>query len=139
MSGRPTEGAMWASVASTLRDTVLGSIHDEYTRLATIALIGVADYAATRGADPGPDRRARLESALEALNANPLVAAAGSGTAAERAAAVLVGAVGRDDPAAAEVRTVIRTLLVRQLDEDLDATSGMGEAFRGRLPTRDPA
>jgi hypothetical protein len=49
------------------------------------------------------------------------------------AGAALAGAVGRDDDAAREVRNVLRPILVRQLDDELDETAPMVDAFRGKL------
>jgi hypothetical protein len=49
------------------------------------------------------------------------------------AGAALAGAVGRDDAAATEVRAMLRSVLLRHLDEELAVTSPLVAAFRGRL------
>ena len=45
----------------------------------------------------------------------------------------LAFAVGRDDEHAVEIRSVLRPVVVRQLDEELATTAPLVEAFRGRL------
>jgi hypothetical protein len=45
----------------------------------------------------------------------------------------LAAAVTRDDAAAADVRSVLRPVVLRHLDDELAVTSPLVDAFRGRL------
>lgn len=130
---RPSDEALWASVAETLRTVVLPAL-DEGTHVhaTAVQLVGLAAYASSRGADPSASRRAALDAALAGLGANPLVPA--EGTTEERVAAALAAAAGRVDDDASAARDALRPLLLAHLDADLAATAGLGEAFRGRLP-----
>ena len=67
--GRPTDAAMWASMAVTLRRAVLPGIDDPHTRQLVIQLVGLATYARDRGPDPTAERVAALAGALDALTA----------------------------------------------------------------------
>ena len=131
---RPSDDALWASVAATLRDVVLPQLDDEHARAATIELIGLAAYARARGDDRGAARIAELRAVLDGL---PGSGCAGAGDATEVLAAcadALVAATGGDDEGAAAVRDRLRPVLLRHLDEDLAGEEGLLTAFRGRLP-----
>lgn len=135
MTTRPSDDALWASVESTLREVVLGAVSDPFARLAVVQLIGLARYASTRGVDPVDDRREALGRALDGLGANAIAARHWPGPDAFIASSsALVDAVGRDDAAATEIRTVVRTLLVEHLDADLTDNNVLLGAFRGQVP-----
>jgi hypothetical protein len=125
---RASDDAVWASIEATIRDVLLPALDDAHARLTAIQLAGLAGYARTRRPDPTAARDRELAVLLDGLELAPA-----HGTVAERCAAALVAAVGRDDDAAREVRRVLRSALVRHLDEDLADGAVIGEAFRGRL------
>jgi hypothetical protein len=134
----PTEAELWRSVEVTVRDVLLPAISDEWARTAAVQLVGLARYAASRPADRTTERARELTAALDALAGNRLVDAhwrAGAGgdpfVAAGR---VLAAAVVLDhDPAADQVRAVLRPVVTRHLDDELAVTGGLVPAFRGRL------
>jgi hypothetical protein len=140
--GWPTDGALWASMAATLRDVVLPDVSDPHHRQVVIQLVGLATYARGRGPDPTPARVAEIAAALDALvgEGSSLVAARWSGDAGDPAAimaaasAVLADAVQGDDPDGLAARDALRAILVRHLDEDLATEDVLLSAFRGRLP-----
>lgn len=135
MTTRPSDGALWASVETTLRDVVLVDITDPFARLAVVQLIGLAHHARTRPEDPEAERSGQLAVALDALVSNSIVAARWpSDDTNGAAAAVLTAAVGRDDADAQAVRGVLRELLVAHLDADLAESSVLLGAFRGQVP-----
>jgi hypothetical protein len=131
---------MWRAVEATVRDVLLPSIAGDWARVAAVQLVGMARFAATRPADPTPARVAELAAVLDRLSENPVVArhwpvAASSPEAVLGAAgAVLAGAVARDDAAGDEVRTELRPVVSRHLDEDLAVTGMLMPYFRGQLP-----
>ena len=51
----------------------------------------------------------------------------------EAAGAVLAAAVGRDDRPRTRRASVLRPVLVRQLDDELAETAPLVDAFRGKL------
>ncbi len=118
MSGRPSDAALWASMAETLRDTVLPNLTDPYARNATIQLIGLAAYARHRGTDP---TRRRLEELAAVLGP-----AAGQDVL-RSCIAVLADPYHR-------MHTPIREILERHLDDDLESEAVLLEAFRGQVP-----
>lgn len=132
--------ALWRGVDATVLDVLLPAIPEDqpWARAVAVQLVGLARYASRRPADASEARTFELTDVLDRLAGNPLVAAAWQGdrTAPAVLAAVgalLAGAVGRDDPAADEVRRVLRPVVVRQLDDELTATAPLVNAFRGRL------
>ena len=141
-SGRPTDTAMWASVAGTLRRAVLPGIDDAHTRQLVVQLIGLATYARDRGPDPTAGRVAALAGVLDALAAdsNPIVAerwtpASGrdSETVMAVCADVLAAALDADEAWRREVHTRLRPLMLDHLDADLVGEQVLMDAFRGRL------
>jgi hypothetical protein len=140
--GWPTDGALWASIAATLRDVVLPDVDDPHRRQVVIQMIGLATYARDRGPDPTAARVAEVAAALDALAdaGNTLVVQRWTPgrrdpTAVMTAAAeVLAEGVDRDDPDAVSARETLRPILVRQLDEDVETEDVLQGAFRGRLP-----
>jgi hypothetical protein len=142
--GRPTDEALWHSVATTLRDVVLPDVDDPHTRQVVIQLVGVACYARDRGLDPTAERLAELADVLDALAADGSQLVVGSWPVGGRrdaaailnaCASILAACVDESDPAASDVRDRLRPVLVRHLEEDLAGEAVMLEAFRGRLPS----
>jgi len=131
---------MWRSVEATVRNVLLPSITDEWARVITVQLVGLARYAATRPADPTAARVAELAEALDRLAGNPVVAAHWQLRSTEPIAvlravsAVLADAVSRDDQAGDDVRVGLRSVVSRHLDEDLAVTGMLMPYFRGQLP-----
>lgn len=139
--GRPTDAALWQSVAATLRTVVLPDVQDPFARNAVVQLIGLAHYALGRGGDPSADRVEAIAVAMDSLVANPLVSGCwpvpGSRSAATVmgvASTVLAEAVGRHDANSDAIRAALRPLLIADLDKDLVGTAMLLNAFRGRLP-----
>lgn len=118
MSGRPSNEAMWASVAETLRDTVLPNVSDPHARLATIQLIGLAAYARRRGGDPTRRRMEELSAALGAAAGQDVL---------RSCMAVLADPYHR-------AHSIVREILERHLDEDLAFESVLLEALDGQVP-----
>ena len=73
--GEPSDAEMWRSVEATVRNVLLPSITDDWARVITVQLAGMARYAATRPPDPTAARVAELAAALDRLAGNPVVAA----------------------------------------------------------------
>jgi hypothetical protein len=146
--GRPSDGAMWASVAETMRQVILPALDDDpHTRQVAIHLVGLATYARRRGPDPVPARIDELADLLDAAAeaGDPLVSGRWTAGAARAPAEVLAAAgtvlaaavEAAGDPAEREapaVRDELRAVLLRHLDEDLATEEVLLGAFRGRLP-----
>jgi hypothetical protein len=141
--GRPTDAAMWASVALTLRRWVLPGIEDPHTRQLVVQLIGLASYARDRTTDPTVARIAALAGALDALTlgGNPIVSdrwthANGRDARAVVAvcADVLAAALDADETSRREVHTQLRQLMLDHLDADLASEQVLLGAFRGTVP-----
>jgi plasmid stabilization system protein ParE len=106
---------------------------DDVTHTSLVQTIALAEFAARRGEDATAGRRSELVAALQSIAANPHVTRHADDDPYTWASRALVDAVGRDDPAAAELRDVVRPLLLRHLDDDLAAVGPLLDAFRGRL------
>ena len=136
----PSDAEMWRSVEATVRNVLLPSISDEWARVITVQLVGMARYAATRPDDPTPARVVELAETLDSLAGNPVVAAHWPAQSTEPTAvlaavsAILGDAVSRDDAAGDEVRASLRTIVSRHLDDDLAVTGMLMPYFRGQLP-----
>jgi hypothetical protein len=127
--GRVTDEALWQSVVETVRDVLLPALEgDEWARLAALQVVGLAHYARDRGEDPRAARREEVAAVLGRLGLDP------GEDPLVTAGATLAVAVGHDDADAALVRSELRPVLVRHLDEDLAETMVMMAGFRGRLP-----
>ena len=109
---------MWASVADTLRTTVLPHITDPEARTATIQLVGMAIYAGRRASDP---RGRRLDELSVALGAS-------AGQDVLRSCSAVLG-----DPHH-RAHSHIREMLEGQLDEDLESEEVLLKALGGQLP-----
>jgi hypothetical protein len=141
-SGRAslTDAEIYRSVRTTVLDVLLPALpaNAEWARVAAIQLAGLVTYAERRGPDRTSARLGEVVEALTALGSNRLVAGAWDGDRSQEAVmaaagAVLASAVGNDDPDAVEVRSVLRALVVRQLDDELAETATLVDAFRGKL------
>jgi hypothetical protein len=135
---RPSDGALWTSIAETLQRVVLPALGDDpHTRQVAIQLVGLATYGGRRGPDPTP---ARVDEVADVLGST--VGAERTPVAVMQAAAdLLVAAVDADsgqadqlDVATLAVRDDLRSVLLRHLDEDLATEDVLLGAFRGRLP-----
>jgi hypothetical protein len=131
---------MWRSVEATVRNVLLPSITDEWARVITVQLIGMARYAATRPPDRTAARVAELAATLDRLAGNPVVSAhwraqsSEPGDVFDAVSAVLADAVSHDDRSGDEIRAGLRAVVSRHLDEDLAATGMLMPYFRGQLP-----
>ena len=117
MSDRPSDAALWASVADTLRATVLPNLTDAYARTAAIQLIGLAVYAGKRGSDPTRRRQDELSAALGPATGQDVM----------RSCIVVLA-----DPYH-RAHSAIREILERHLDEDLEGEVALLKAFRGQV------
>lgn len=132
------DAELWHCVDATLTDVILPALptDEAWARAAAVQLIGLVRYAARRPADATADRTRELARALRQLATNELVDWDGAvtewsvNTAVGRA---LAAAVGRDDAAADAVRSVLRPVAIRQLDDELAITGPLVDAFRGKL------
>jgi hypothetical protein len=136
----PPDDQLWRSVEATVRTVLLPAIEEEWSRVIAVQLAGMARLAVTRPPDPTPARTAELAAALDALVANPIVAAhwpapdrAPAGVFAA-AGSILADAVRRQDAAGDEVRAELRAIVSRHLDDDLAVTAPLMPYFRGQLP-----
>jgi hypothetical protein len=134
-----SDAELWRSVAVTSREVLLAIPDDQpWARAVAVQLIGVARYAAARPPDRTAVRVAEVADVLDALGANDIVAAAWDGDRSEpgvmhAAGRALAAAVARSDAAADAVRSALRPVLVRHLDDELAVTSMLVDAFRGKL------
>lgn len=139
----PTDDELWRGVAHTVQHVLLPAIDDEWARAAAIQLVGLARYAATRPTGRADANAAELAGVLAALAGNPIVAAAAPPAGEQRpestsvilgaTGAVLAAAVDDDGPAGDEIRTVLRAVVARQLDDELAVTATLVPYFRGQL------
>ncbi|HEY0518970.1 MAG TPA: hypothetical protein VGC84_05705 [Ilumatobacteraceae bacterium] len=118
MSERPSDEAIWASVAQTLRRTVLPYVSDPQARSATIQLIGLATYASRRGPDVEGERIAELTKALGGAAGQDLM---------RSCFAVLADP---DHPAHEDIRSIFE----RHLEQDLASEEALLQARRGQVP-----
>ncbi|MEP7202864.1 MAG: hypothetical protein ABI894_09655 [Ilumatobacteraceae bacterium] len=118
MTDRPSDDAIWASVADTLRKAVLPHISDPQARTAATHLIGLATYASRRGPNPIPNRLEQLTSAL--------------GGAAGQDVMRSCFAVLADPHHSAHEE--LREILERHLEEDIESEAALLEARRGQVP-----
>jgi len=136
----PPDDQLWRSVEITVRTVLLPAIDEEWARIIAIQLAGVAHLARTRAADPALARAAELAATLDRLAANPIVAAHWPPVDHTPASvfgavgSVLADAVSREDAAGDEVRVRVRSIVSRQLDDDLAVTGALMPYFRGQLP-----
>jgi hypothetical protein len=141
--GRPSDAALWTSIATTLRDVVLPGVDDPHHRQVVIQLIGLAVYARDRGPDPTGQRIGALADSLDELAGGGNAAVSRQWSAASSrepgavlatTAEVLAAAVGAATPDERAAQDALRPVLVRHMAEDLAAEDVLLSAFRGRLP-----
>ena len=118
VNDRLGDAALWASIAATLRNSVLPHLTDEHARDATVQMIGLATYAERRGSDPTRRRRDELASALGAAAGQDVM---------RSCIAVLADPYHREN-------SLIREILERHLDEDLENEAVMLRALQGQVP-----
>ena len=118
VNDRPTDAALWASMADTLRNTVLPNLTDEYARDAAIRMIGLATYAGRRGNDPTRRRQEELAAALGAAAGQDVM---------RSCIAVLADPYHREN-------STIREILERHLDEDLEREAVLLRALQRQVP-----
>ena len=119
MSDRPSDEAIWASVANTLRTTVLPQLSDHQARSSTIHLIGLASYAGLRGPDPDLGRLEEIAGAL-------------GGAAGQDVRRSCFAVLADPDHAA---HPAIREIIARHLEEDLATEAALQQARRGQVPS----
>ena len=117
VNDRPSDAALWASVADTLRNTVLPQLTDAHARDTTIQLIGLAGYAGRRGNDPTRRRHEELAAALGAAAGQDVM---------RSCIAVLVDPYHREN-------NTIREILERHLDEDLERETVLLKALQRQV------
>jgi hypothetical protein len=115
VNDRLSDAAMWASIAATLRNTVLPNLTDAHARDATVQMIGLATYAERRGSDPTRRRHEELSAALGAAAGQDVM---------RSCIAVLADPYHRDN-------SLIREILERHLDEDLENETVLLTALKG--------
>lgn len=118
---------LWRSVEATLRDVVAPGLRPGHELDTAVQLQGLATYAASRPADPAPERARRLGEALG-------VAVADLPDALQRVSDVLVAAV--EHPGNAEVARRVRAEVLHQLDEDILHAAPLLATFSGH-PAQD--
>jgi hypothetical protein len=135
-----TDREILRSVEETLLRVLLPSLRADagWARAVAIQLAGLARYAVQRPADATAERVEEITARLSELAGNEIVSEVWSGGTSQRvvmeaAGTALAAAVGREDDAADEVRRRLRPVLIRQLDDELGATSMLVDAFRGQL------
>jgi hypothetical protein len=139
VADRLSDAELWRAVERTLREVLLPAIGDEHQwpRAVAVQLAGLARYAAGRPPDQSAARAGELRAVIAELGTNAIIGQmppdASDADVFEVAGRALAAAVDRDDDDARQVRTVLRPLLVRQLDDELAVTSPLVDAFRGRL------
>jgi hypothetical protein len=135
---RLTDDELWRGVEATLRDVLIPALTDEWARAAAVQLVGVVRYARRRPIDPLGARVEELRTVLTTLERNALVQQHPLVTGDARdildvVGRVLATAVHDSGPAGDEIRDVLRPVVVRQLDEELEITGPLVAAFRGQL------
>ena len=117
MTDRPSDEAIWTSVANTLLTAVLPHVSDPQARSSALQLIALARYASRRGPDVSDERREEL-------------------------AAVLGDSAGQDVMRSCFVVLAnpehsshhpLREILQRHLEEDLEVEAKMLEVRRGQV------
>lgn len=128
---RVTDHAVLDSIVTTLRTQIVPALDDAWARAAAIQLAALAEVIRDRPPDPAAERAHELSALLVELG-RP-----GSDTwpsvsydAALAASSSALAAWGVDD----DRRHRLRGVLVRHLDEDLQANLPLLAAFRGQLP-----
>lgn len=135
----PTDCELWRCVETTLRNVLIPAVGDEWARTTAIHLVGLAGHAATRPDDRTAERAVELSRVMDALAENPLVVSEWPIVSSEPAqvlaavSRVLVAAVGDDSASGDAIREQLRTVVIRQVDDDLAVTGRLIPFFRGQL------
>lgn len=125
----PADHDLWRCVESTVRDVVAPAIEDPEVHLVAEQTVALAQHARTRPEDPTVERAAEVGRALDDLADNPLVVdewpivSNRPGDVLAAASRVLVAAIGEGGAAADAVRSRLRPVLVRHVDDDLAVTA----------------
>ncbi len=114
VNDRLSDAALWSSIATTLRNTVLPHVVDAHARDATIQMIALAMYAERRGSDQTRRRHDELSAALGAAAGQDVM---------RSCIAVLADPYHREN-------SLIREILERHLDEDLEKETALLNALR---------
>ncbi len=135
-----TDAEILRSVEATVREQLLPALPADqaWARAVGVQLVGLVRYAMRRGADRTQERIDEVADVLASLRHNELVAGVWDGDRSQRpvmaaAGAALAAAIVRDDAAGDEIRSVLRPVVVRHLDDELAATAPLIDAFRGKL------
>jgi hypothetical protein len=129
-------------MSETMRNVILPSIEDPHVKLTLIRLIGLAEYAPSRVADPSERRINALVSCIDRLAAShaeikqQLPAqwpSRDEGVVLDLCSKLLAGAVGDKSATAQAIRAEIKALLLAQLDEDIVDTDPLISFFGGQL------
>ncbi len=138
----PTDAQLWHCMSETMRNVILPSIEDPHVQLTLIRLIGLAEYAPSRVADPDGRRIDELVSCVDILAARyPDVQQQLPGewpvkdeaTVLDLCSKILASAVGDTGEQAQSIRSELKSLLVAQLDEDIVDTDPLISFFGGQL------
>ena len=117
MIDRPTDEAIWASVANTLLTAVLPHVSDPQARSSALQVIALASYASRRGPDLGNERREELAAALGGSAGQDLM----------RSCFVVLA-----DPKHS-ANQPLREILQRHLEEDLKVEAELLKVRRGQV------
>jgi len=117
MTDRPSDDAIWASVANTLRTVVLPHVDHPQARSSALQLIALATYASRRGPDPSSERLEELAAALGGAAGQDLMRSCFAVLANPQHSA--------NQP--------LREILQRHLEEDLEAEAKLLEVRRGQV------
>ena len=134
----PSDAELWHGVEHTVHRVLLPHISDDWARAAAVQLIGLARYASTRTAGRAERNAAELIDVLDSLASNPIVAdhrrASNSPSdVLASVASVMAAAVDDDGAAGDEIRSTLRPVVTRQLDDELAETGTMIPFFRGQI------
>jgi hypothetical protein len=138
--GRLADAEIFRSVEETVLGVLLPALPDQeqWARAVAVQLVGLVRYAGDRGPDRSGARAAELAATLAAMGDNAIVDAVWAGDPSPTAVLAAVGAAlaaaaTRTDADADDVRHRLRPVVIRHLDEELEETGPLVEAFRGRL------
>ncbi len=138
----PTDAQLWRCMSETMRNVILPSIEDPHVQLTLIRLIGLAEYAPSRVADPDARRINELVNCIDQLAARypdiqkqlpPQWPAQDEAPVLDLCSQLLVSAVGGTDEQAQSIRSELKSLLAEQLDEDITDTDPLINFFGGQL------
>ena len=138
----PTDAQLWRCMSETMRNIILPNIEDPHVQLTLIRLIGLAEYAPSRVTNPEGRRINDLVSCIDKLAARyPDIQqqlptqwpVQDETTVLELCSQLLVRAVGDTAEQAQSIRSELKSLLVEQLDEDINDTDPLINFFGGQL------